>query len=46
MPLSERQKFIANNLREFEEDLAKRKKTMKWKLKNTWLFLKIKIGLI
>lgn len=46
MPLSGRQKVIADNLREFEEDLAKRKKTVRWKLKNAWLFMKIKMGLI
>ena len=46
MPLSERQKIIANNLRDFEEDLAKRKKKVRWKLINAWLSIKIKLGLI
>jgi len=46
MPLSARQKIIANNLREFEEDLAKRKRTIKWKIKHAWFYMKIKMGLI
>lgn len=46
MSLSERQKILSKNLYEFEEDLARRKKTIRWKLKHAWLFIKIKLGLI
>lgn len=45
-PLTQRQRQIATYMREFDEDLAKRKKTLKWKVRHFVYTIKRKVGLL
>mgnify|MGYP006290132053 CR=1 FL=1 len=45
-PLTTRQRQIAKYMRDFDEDLIKRKKTLKWKIKHAINAVKRKIGLL